>query len=271
MPAADFNPLDWTAALISAAAALQTIELLLLRPAFDDKGVWRWPVIRQEFEKYSPTLRRMFDLSLSYRGFIVILWLRLCAAAFFGPAVLMRLSPVTIFLAASYLLGSTLAIAVRWRGTFNGGSDYMTIVILSALTLSAAFPYFSTAALGAVFYIVFHATSSYFIAGAVKLRAPSWRDGSAPEAFAKCASYGAPGWFGRLLENRYAGKAVAWGTIVFELTFPLALYSPALCIWYLAAGILFHLANVYLLGLNRFFWAWTAAYPAIYWCSGLWR
>ena len=31
----------------------------------------------------------------------------------------------------------------------------------------------------------------------------------------------------------------------------------------------FHLANVYAFGLNRFLFAWLAAYPALYYCSSL--
>jgi hypothetical protein len=32
----------------------------------------------------------------------------------------------------------------------------------------------------------------------------------------------------------------------------------------MAAGLVFHAGNAYVFGLNRFFFAWLAAYPAIY-------
>ena len=41
------------------------------------------------------------------------------------------------------------------------------------------------------------------------------------------------------------------------------------CAGILVAAIGFHLVNFYAFGLNRFLFAWAAAYPALYFCSGL--
>ena len=59
--------------------------------------------------------------------------------------------------------------------------------------------------------------------------------------------------------------SMGWAVMVFELVFPLALFSqPALFIA-LGLAMLFHLANAYFFGLNRFVFAWLAAYPSLLW------
>jgi hypothetical protein len=55
--------------------------------------------------------------------------------------------------------------------------------------------------------------------------------------------------------------------ILFECGFPLALLRPELSLVFLGGGLLFHLLIAYQLQLNRFFWAWLATYPAVYWAS----
>jgi hypothetical protein len=35
-----------------------------------------------------------------------------------------------------------------------------------------------------------------------------------------------------------------------------------------AVAALFHFLVFWFFGLNRFFWAWVASFPAIIWCAG---
>jgi uncharacterized protein YhhL (DUF1145 family) len=60
-------------------------------------------------------------------------------------------------------------------------------------------------------------------------------------------------------------RAMAWGVILLELAFPLALLDARLLWAALSLAALFHLANALLFGLNRFLWTWLAAYPALLW------
>lgn len=132
---------------------------------------------------------------------------------------------------------TTIWIGWGFRGTFNGGSDNMTVVVLCALLWPA----------GGRLYLAVQLCLSYFVAGVVKLRQPSWWDGTALRAFL------GPGW----------PAWVGWGVIVWECLFPLALVSRGFAGGFCAVGVAFHLANCRLLGLNRFLWIWLAAYPAL--------
>lgn len=154
------------------------------------------------------------------RIFGYLLWLRLVASlALFG-------SSATALVWT--LISITLLTAIRFGGSLNGGSDAMTMVVLS----SRLVPWGRT-------YLAVQLTLSYFVAGLVKLRMPEWRSGRALTALT-----GLPGW-------------LTWPTLLWECSFPLVWFWP---IPYLTAGVLFHFLNIKKLGLNRFFWIWLAAY-----------
>jgi hypothetical protein len=271
MAAGIFSPLEACALLSAVPAAIQTAELLQLRRVWSDGGVWSWQTLQTEFDQPGGWLRAVAAAIFPYPNFLALLLVRLAAAAILP--ILIVVCPSSIWLAADLiiLLISAFAVCVRWRGTFNGGSDYMTIVVLSALSAAALFPGSPAVALGAVYYIVFHLLSSYFISGAAKLRSAQWRSGEALQAFVASGTYGPFGPLERALQSRTLRIGLSWAALLFECTAPAALLSPGICLVYLLIAVGFHLANVYLLGLNRFFWAWIAAWPALYWCSVVWR
>jgi hypothetical protein len=112
-------------------------------------------------------------------------------------------------------------------------------------------------------------TLSYVIAGLVKLRQPDWRSGHALRHFVLASPYGTPGWLRALVQRPALAAGMAWAVIGFECLFPLAWVDPRLCLGLLACGALFHAANLWVFGLNRFFWAWLAGYPALLACCQL--
>lgn len=187
--------------------------------------------------------------------------------SFFAVLVLRLLSAITglifpIALAFAVMWASTYWIAVRYRGTFNGGSDGMTFHILGAVLMAKVFP---AASAVAVTYIAVLVSLSYFVAGLVKILAPEWRNGSALSVFLNISNATIPNSATRALTNSaWVARSLAYAGMLFDLTFPLALFIKELTPAYLVAGILFHLGNYWMFGLNRFFWAWLAAYPAVY-------
>src|SRR5690349_20745414 len=110
----------WTERAIALAVCLQTIELLQCRQAYADSGIWRWPLLRGEHDALPAPLRWLFAACLPYRPFLALLLLNLVAA------VLLALG---VSAAAPFLLFTQVAVCVRFRGTFNGGSDSLTVLI----------------------------------------------------------------------------------------------------------------------------------------------
>jgi len=196
---------------------------------------------------------------LNNRNFIWFLWARLV----FALVVIVFPNPI---LWAALCLG-TLLIAMRWRGTFNGGSDYMTLIVVAAVFVARSLgendERWVTVSLG---YVAFQVCLSFFIAGIAKLRRKKWRNGEALLGFLNSKYYGVPARM-RPSGSKVLAVPASWFLILFECFFPIALFDPKLCLGMIVLAILFQLINAFVFGLNRFVWAWLAAYPALYWCS----
>ncbi len=218
----------WTGYLISLAVFLQTLESASIR-------AWPWRLVEGEMPRVLRPLLRRAD---------ILLWLRAAAAL----SALALPNGASVFL----MWMTTWLLAIRWRGTFNGGSDTMTFHILTAWMVSLWFPQLERACL---YYIAVQLILSYFIAGVAKASRREWWSGEALAGFLR--RYRAP---------VFAPALLSWAIVAFELAAPLAWIAP---VPFAAAAMAFHLLNVYVFGLNRFFWAWLAAYPALFAVVGL--
>ncbi len=248
------SALLWTQRLTGLAVLLQTLELASLRRAFADDGVWRWSILRDEHRALALPLRQLFAVLLPYRAFLAVLLARAALACLLGAGV----GEVAWLLALSQLL-----IGARFRGTFNGGSDYMTMVLLLGLSL-ASLPWGALPARAGLGYICAQLTLSYVIAGGVKLRQPAWRSGQALAVVLRSERYAVPGWVAALARKPKAARCVSWLVMLFELAMPWAISSPRAALVAISLGLVFHAANALALGLNRFLFAWAAAYPALW-------
>ena len=70
--------------------------------------------------------------------------------------------------------------------------------------------------------------------------------------------------------RRWAGQPSAllvasWAIMLIEVAFPLALAHVMALKIALGVALAFHIGNACLFGLNRFVWAWVAAYPSLLW------
>jgi hypothetical protein len=218
----------WTARLFAWSWLLQALELWLVRR--DLEQLYPWAIVRRDYG-----VRFAFPLTWSI--------------ALQSLLALALLTPYACF--PWLALALALAQAARFRGSYNGGSDAMTLVVLLGLALARSFdPRLGLA------YIAAQLVLSYFVAGVFKLRDPSWRDGSALAALLSAPQYrDTP-----LRLPRMAGYAV----LGFECAFPLALLDVQLTWAFALLGLAFHVLNARVLGLNRFLWTWLAAYPALF-------
>lgn len=266
MPWANLQLADavlWTARLLGFALLLQSIELLQLRRAFVDSAVFAWSILRQEQRAFPAPLRALFVLILPYGPFVGLLWLRV---------VLSLLLTLGLLWTAPLLLVTQLLVCARFRGTFNGGSDYMSVVVLLGLSGATLFSASMALAKASLAYVCVQLVFSYFIAGVVKCVRPEWRSGDALTTLLASKRYGVSWLATSLVEPAELTKLASLAVLSFECTFPVALLSPRLALIWLGAGALFHAANALIFGLNRFFFAWIAAYPSlIFFSAELWR
>ena len=144
-----------------------------------------------------------------------------------------------------------LLICMRFRGIFNGGSDMMTFVVLTGVIISLF-----GSDIGMV-YIAVHTIYSYFKAGLAKVIHKEWRNGTALSAFFETSLFVD-------IRSMKANKILNWIVIIFELGIILLPFFPQLLWFYFAGAMIFHLINYYYFGLNRFFWIWLSAWPAVF-------
>ena len=167
----------------------------------------------------------------------------------------------------TFLLLISLRLVLRFQGPYNGGSDSMTLLVLLCLWLSHLAPNqgWREIALG---YLAIQLILSYFQAGWVKLVNPEWRSGLALQQVFAFTAYPVSQSVREFANNPALMLRMSWAVILFEILFPLAIFSETVLYVFLFFAAAFHLANACLFGLNRFFWIWPAAYPVLIWFQG---
>lgn len=243
---------------LALAVVLQMLELLSARTAFSERGVWSFDVLRVEHQALPALLRWLYAWILPYRAFVLLLSVQLSSAL-----ALLAFGRQELLLPMWFI---QVAICVRFRGSYNGGSDYMTVLISFALGLSSVAPQHALLRHACLLYIAVQLTLSYVISGLAKLKEAAWRDGSALAAFVAQSPYPLAHW---LTRHRTPARQLigAYAAIGFECLFPLAWLDSRVCLAFLGAGCVFHVVNAFVFGLNRFLFAWLAAYPALLFCS----
>lgn len=241
---------------------IQTIEFLNLSAQTGREGVWTWSVQRKDLAHANPVTQKIFDVLFEDGVLRAHLWLRLLliSSLFLGSS---SGTSVLIFT-------STVILLVRWRGAFNGGSDFMTLVFLTSLmigNLAAPFLGTETAWTVALWYVCVQSLTSYLLSGASKLLAGRWRDGQALTYFLDGGIHG-PLRAGSIYRNPRVAIGCSWAFMVWECTAPLVLISQQLASIWCAIAVAFHLLVFRFFGLNRFFWAWVTTLPAIVYCAG---
>lgn len=242
--------LEQIAQLLGLLSLIQGVEFLSIRRSWTAQGVWPWKVLSKEL---TPTL----GFLLNDRGFYCINVARI----FMALTVILIPNVWCVFL----LFLIHILTVIRWLGSFNGGSDYMTSILFLFTTVGFIFP----DDMGAVclWYITFQLCLSYCKAGWIKIKNPKWRNGEALSEFVLSPIYASHSTLSRIFQQRQLSLMAAWSVMIFEISFPLALLDIRLTIGYLGIGFMFHLGNAYVFGLNRFVFAWAAAYPAFFWAA----
>lgn len=272
-----------TTLLAAVASLTQALELLAIRRELGAQGFWSWEILRRDYRGWPLPLRRALDGVLGQPGFTGVLGAQAAAAlalatlgvwAAPGASGGWAAPEGTTLALLLALIGATLLTGLRWRGTFNGGSDSMTLGILLGLAVAhlpagTAQPAFQRAGL---LWIGALAGLSYLLAGAYKLARPEWRSGVALGRSLANPRYVASGTGAERLprlRDAFArspalGRIAAWSVIGFEIAFPFAVMQPGWSACVLTLGLAFHLAIARELGLNRFLLAWPVAYPALW-------
>lgn len=244
--------------LFAITNIIQVVEFFRIRLSWSEAGVWSAQLISKEWQErplafWEKPLAGLFFKHPWFwqQGFVILLALKFIAAL----SLLFSTNPWA--LAIVWL--SCVLINLRWRGTYNGGSDMMSLVVASGLLVSKIVH--PTAGL---LYIGVQSTLSYFIAGVIKIQKKDWRSGKALAAFLQNSVFDSPHpHVEKIYANRNIILILTWLTLAFECLFPLALLNVGTTVLFIAIAAIFHFSNIYIFGLNRFFWAWASSWPGV--------
>ena len=247
-------------ALLGWSLLLQTAEFFRLL-TMDRVG--SWSIQREEVPSRPQWVRSLLDPCMQGPGYVLLLCLRLgIALALLGGWVNPALALV--------LFVSSVLLLFRWRGAFNGGSDFMTLVCVTGLLIAQLIGHFThNPTLGwraGLWYVTVYVVSSYFVSGWVKLLRTEWRNGHAMTVFLDGGVYG-PLAAHSIYRRPQLAALVSWTFTVWEGCFPLALLDVRIAWFMCCTAPVFHYLVYWYFGLNRFFWAWLATYPAVLYCA----
>lgn len=239
---------------------LSSIEYFPQRHHLRDEGLISWEInsVRQAWCLH-PGIAPVLNRLLNYPNVLGLLFFR---AAFAGW---LAFSPIPVIAQpwAVFMVTALTAAFITRSAYGQDGADQMAWVAGVALSLALAVG--TPLALRA--YLCFLAGQTiiaYSAAGFAKLVAAKWRDGSYLPAIFRITGYGHPGLARALEASPGLCRLLAAGLLVWECSFLLVLVCPPTAgLGFLICGVFFHVASAYFMGLNCFFWAFIATYPAI--------
>lgn len=178
----------------------------------------------------------------------LLLWLLPIGWAAFGALLIIAVTNALLILRSSADGGDKMAMVVTYG---------LLMQMLGAIT---AQPLLSLAGL---LWVGCQLTISYATSGFSKLILADWRNGAVPRQALSSFSYG-----NRITHilMRYPAVVLtlAWGVILLESVFPLALFAPLpVLITALGGMALLHLSIAFAMGLNTYVFAFIAAYPSV--------
>lgn len=273
------NVINLTLKIFSIIIIIESIELIKLKKYITTNGIWNDEVIELKFKSfqkenyaiYNKILHFMSNL-LKYKYFSILLNLKLT----FGVLLflLLFLMPYSYILSIVFLIIIIkVLIAIKWNGSFNGGSDSMGLVLAIGLLISLIYPVFSSNQnfqIAGLIYINYNLVLSYFRAGIVKLKNKNWLKGRELQIFTQNTIFKKNAnepLIIKLISNQNISKIASLIMIIWEITFVISLFNFKLTLVYICFGIIFHFLNFYIFGLNRFFFNWLATYPSFIYLS----
>jgi hypothetical protein len=264
MPTLSLTPLEIYKVILvicSIGLIISTLEFFCIRRAFGADGVYSWAVFSAVLlPTRSVTLRRLLDTVFDAPGVVVLLGLRMLAlfCIIFAPIYSLVFKVALTVLILSILLFS-------WRRSFgDDGADQMNMILLLTTWLCTAILENDLLLQVGLLFIALQSILSYCTSGIAKLVSHTWRSGKAVLGVFSTGLYGLE-WIAKFLQGRsLMNYLLCWSVMLIESGFLLALLLPfPYAVMFLIWGAGFHLLCASIMGLNNFFWAFLATYPAI--------
>ena len=252
-----------TSALVGVGAAVSTLEWLTIRYSLAPGGLLSFDIVGSR-APFAGTgwFARIVRALVSYQCYVVVLVLRALAVAGLPFMIFASAGRAVMVVALAVVLLSTALMQARSPYGLDG-SDQMTMHIYGAAFVALALAGWNAIDL-ALYYIAAQSALSYVSSGVAKLASPIWRRGGVSYRVFNTRTYGFELAARRLRDRPALSRFLDWTVIVVESSFPLCLVVGYPVVFlFVFWGLGFHFINAVLMGLNSFFWAFVATYPAL--------
>ncbi len=260
-----------TAVIVGIGLLQSSTQLLLSLREFFSSGLFDWNSRQVLTKTHIPTKSQRVSRRWMV-GHSGIVWLRVVVVVRIIGTVGLIIPFQSNVLYGSYaciILLTSLFLTYQIRYG-KDGSNQISVIILAGLAFTFLLPMSSPFQPVGLYFIAAQAVLSYFAAAISKISNAQWRAGSAMKSILNTATYGQSTASAALNRRPWFGGVVGWSVIGVELIYPVVLISPpGLLIVLLFAAAVLHLATAVLIGLDTFFWAFTATFPAIIFVNGV--
>jgi hypothetical protein len=196
------------------------------------------------------------------------IWIVLVSLSVLGSFIGLLYPNLGVIVVGLFFLQILQTVALK--GFFMGGADQMGLLVGLCLTVGSAEFLSEKFGKAAVLYLGIQLTGSYFVAGISRaLNKNAWTG----EFFLKLIetqNYQIPPGVREIFRKKLGlARICSVGIIIFEIAFPFVVFflGGSFLVTFLFLGLVFHGFNAWVLGLNRFFWAWLSAYPSLIYLS----
>lgn len=265
------TPAQLVSIVVCLGIVLSVSEELVMRRIYADNGLLSWQVLR--VARPRPVLswvQQRVDQLFQPRAYVALLVIKLATAlTLLVVSVLYPQARLAFGLLSAAMLVHLLLM--KRRSVYGlDGADQMFAVVFLGLAVHELMPVGSLGSAAGLVYVGAQTVLAYLIAGVAKLRGPAWRDGSALVGIMSTKIYGNSVAAALLHGRATLGRLMGWAVIAFEVTFVAVLFVDRPAMWVmLGVGVLFHAGIAALMGLNSFFLAFVATYPAVAYLNAL--
>ena len=224
-------------------------QLLRTRRGFTQKGV----------------VAQVCDALLGFPQYVVVLAISAAAAGF----LIVRPTQTGLYpYVLTVIVGTSLLRHLRLFPYGSTGADRMLFLVFGALWILQLAPTAPLAQHGCLWFLALQTTLSYITAGLCKVVSGDWRRGIGLSRVCQNPLFVTQPVALVLRRHPRLMMGLNCVAMLWQLTFPLFFIIG----WpwggvFLLCGILFHLLNAVILGLNTFVFAWLSTYPALVYCS----
>lgn len=258
----EINVLSIVATISAISVIISSLEWLFLYKQFRDDGIYSWP-IRKSRTKYllNGFFSHFFNTVFQYPNVLFLIGAKLS----FSIVILFSIGNITLLTISSVVIAfSSILLSFRGLSGFSG-ADQMSKITFTTLSLCLISLSPFVLKIGLLF-LSGQLIIAYSTAGWLRIIQPTWRNGSDLLLVIRQHTYGNKLIWEKAREHPAISKYASLTILIFESSILFALFLPLnYFILYLCLGVLFHLLNAIIMGLNTFFWTFLATYPAIIW------